>query len=156
PCLERYSSCDEAELSLTRLEQFYVLYGPFSGQPHNRKIEGPGQNLRQPLAIDVVSAARRCRPDEELIWPVRLPGAGRCRPQEGRRNKECKPKPMGLHGSPPICAPQTGSTFSGASASKSVSRSRCSRIRCSSSEYSHFDTTMVATPFPMRLVSARA
>src|SRR5262249_11306539 len=75
PCLERYSSCDEAELGLTRLEQFYVLYGPFSGQPHNRKIEGPGQNLRQPLAIDVVGAARRCRPDEELIWPVGLAGA---------------------------------------------------------------------------------
>src|SRR5439155_585043 len=55
-----------------------------------------------------------------------------------------------------ICSSFTSSTFSGSSASSSVSLLSTRRMRFSSSSPHHLPTTTVATPLPTRLVSARA
>ena len=54
----------------------------------------------------------------------------------------------------PVISSST-STCSGVSASVSVSLFRCARILSTSSAPSHFEITTVATPLPIKLVSAR-
>src|SRR5262249_39236382 len=153
PGLQRDAGGYKAEPCLALFKQLDVLSGAFGCEPHHRKLENARQNPSESLAVDVIRPSRRCRADIEVVRPARFVGQRGGVPQQQRRCANDQPKHASAHDNLHTYA---GMAFSGASASNSVSCSRCSRSRFSSRASSHFDTTTVATPLPMRLVSARA
>src|SRR5262249_13409565 len=146
---------DETERDLARFDQLEVLDRTIGLTRGDGEAELPGEQLCEALTVLMVGAAARGRADGERLGPVHLRN-GPAREADGRDHGRGDPKQCARHVRPPyVVIGRTGpawsmssstTTFSGVSASASVSLLRCACIRSTSSAPSHLETTTVATP----------